>query len=480
MQTRLLTTIIVWLFSIKASAQITTPSTPAPRQWQPHGIGYSQPPQQRNLTPATEAERRQQENNQRIIQQTQQENYNRQVNTALGQYGQQQPTRLQLMDEFFGMAQPNAPKLYIPVVPKGVATLPADVQADLAELKREEQQQKAAKVHSSYIENARHITAMLEGRAPLSLKGAVFLAENAHYGNSMTFEEWNENIYWMATAVATGIQEKGYQTPRSRSFAVADFLLNPVQLADKNGKVVYHHPALQYDFTDYWGDHDITKQFVTKLMKTNTGQCHSMPLLFRILAEEVQAEAYLSFAPNHSFIRHRDDAGRWYNLELTSGHYFDAQELFTAQGLVNPVAIQSGIYLDTMNLHHTVAYCLTDLAQYYAAEFGYNSFTLECAELVLQYYPHDLQALMLRANSYMYAYRQAQKQAGNPPNDQLARYPALQALYQKVAAYREELSTLGYEYTSRESYDQWTGSLRTEAQKQKSSQLQPPTKSNTH
>ncbi|MFM7856963.1 MAG: hypothetical protein ACKO96_34825, partial [Flammeovirgaceae bacterium] len=46
-----------------------------------------------------------------------------------------------------------------------------------------------------------------------------------------------------------------------------------------------------YDFEDFWGREDLRKTFVSKLMKTGTGNCHSLPLLFLILAEEVGVEA---------------------------------------------------------------------------------------------------------------------------------------------------------------------------------------------
>jgi len=60
-----------------------------------------------------------------------------------------------------------------------------------------------------------------------------------------------------------------------------------------------------YDFDDFMGDKDWTKQFVTKLMRTHTGNCHSLPYLYKILCEEIGAKASLVLGPNHVYIKHR-------------------------------------------------------------------------------------------------------------------------------------------------------------------------------
>jgi hypothetical protein len=67
------------------------------------------------------------------------------------------------------------------------------------------------------------------------------------------------------------------------------------------------------------GHKDLTKTFVTKLLVQNSGQCHSMPLLYLMMAQELGTEAYLSYSPSHSYVMFKDNKSRWNNLELTNG-----------------------------------------------------------------------------------------------------------------------------------------------------------------
>ena len=56
-------------------------------------------------------------------------------------------------------------------------------------------------------------------------------------------------------------------------------------------KTIIHHP-MKYDFEDYRADVNTSNYMVSKLLAQNTEQCHSMPLLFLILAEELETEAF--------------------------------------------------------------------------------------------------------------------------------------------------------------------------------------------
>jgi hypothetical protein len=45
---------------------------------------------------------------------------------------------------------------------------------------------------------------------------------------------------------------------------------------------------MNYDFEDLMGQKDRSKMFVTKLLDTNTGNCHSLPFIFKILSNEMK------------------------------------------------------------------------------------------------------------------------------------------------------------------------------------------------
>ena len=164
------------------------------------------------------------------------------------------------------------------------------------------------------------------------------------------------------------------------------FMSGSLQVRNESGKTVQNTKSKTYDFEDIYGRLDWTKMFVTKLMQTNTGQCHSMPLLYLILAEELQIEAYLAFSPEHSYIKLQDNTGSWVNLELTNGYYTTDLWLLSS-GLVKSEAISSGIYMTPLSKEETIAQCLVDLAQGYIKKYGGDRFVLQCVERALEYDP---------------------------------------------------------------------------------------------
>ena len=74
-----------------------------------------------------------------------------------------------------------------------------------------------------------------------------------------------------------------------------------------------------YDFDDPFGHKDWDNMFVSKLLNTGKGNCHSLPYLYKIIAEELGISAHLALAPNHIYIKHKNEKDGWYNTELTSG-----------------------------------------------------------------------------------------------------------------------------------------------------------------
>ena len=58
-----------------------------------------------------------------------------------------------------------------------------------------------------------------------------------------------------------------------------------------------HYP-LKYNLDDYDSQRDYTSHFVSSMLHSNMGQCHSMPLLYLVMAERMGAEAYLSMPPS--------------------------------------------------------------------------------------------------------------------------------------------------------------------------------------
>lgn len=312
------------------------------------------------------------------------------------------------------------------------------------------------------------LEAMLEGKEKLNLKRAVFLTENAFGENKLPYADFERPIGQLVARCRNQANKQIHSSKNSGShLALYQVLCDTTLLFDAAGKKVGWSLPMQYDFEDYMGEAYWTKMFVSKLLRTKSGNCHSLPLLYKILADELQLEAFLSFAPNHSYIQHRDSKGTWFNLELTNRRYV-SETFLMASGYIKASALKNRIYLDTLSLRQTVAHCLVDLAQGYTWKFGPDAFVIRCCELALRYYPNDIHALMAQADVYSLQFRREVRQAGSPPPEQLPNYPQLYALYQRRNALYDEIERLGYISMPQAQYEAWLKSV--EQEKQKASQ----------
>ena len=120
-----------------------------------------------------------------------------------------------------------------------------------------------------------------------SVKNTNFLIENAFYENSQDKAEFDKIIKNSGEFLIAKMQELGYdlKSNSAKNYMLFQFFSETLQLKSNGLK----HLPFKYDFEDFQGDNDWSKMFVTKLLATQTGQCHSMPLLYLILAEEINA-----------------------------------------------------------------------------------------------------------------------------------------------------------------------------------------------
>ncbi len=189
-----------------------------------------------------------------------------------------------------------------------------------------------------------------------------------------------------------------------------------------------------------------------------------MPLLYLILAQEIGAQAYLSFSPNHSFIRFKDKRGRLYNYETTQGKIV-SDEWVMASGYVTSNAVKNGYFLDTLNKKQVVAHCLNDLAMGYIKIFGMNdtTFISKCTDLSLQYYPEkNATAYVLKNNMYKNQLILKMKQKGVRDHNLIMDDPEAKLLMDNYDYFYYKLSNKGYKNIPRDLYDKWLKSAREE------------------
>lgn len=246
----------------------------------------------------------------------------------------------------------------------------------------------------SYFEQAySEMAAMLDGGKRPSIKRAVFLPEWAYLDGKLDYVDYCSQIESTGRALQQFIRANNLQVYRTAgNYALFEYFSRPYPMND--------YKPFTYDFDDFSGSDDYTKLFVTKVMRTHSGQCRSLPMYYKVLAEAIGAEAHITFAPQHLFIRHRDEQNspKWVNVELTTQSL--SRELFYIENFgITAEAIRNNVYLYPLSDKETIAYLLAELAAGYWRRFGrYDDFVLKCAEKSLQYFTANPMALHQKGN----------------------------------------------------------------------------------
>lgn len=315
------------------------------------------------------------------------------------------------------------------------------------------------------------IDSMLTGKTTLNFKKAVLTTENAYHDGQLDFDKINNEIailVKLTRAVSANnslIYSESDKDIIEKQAAIFKILTDTIPIVLDSTHIFFHTPYT-YDFEDMWGQKDWTKMFVSKLLIAGNGNCHSLPYLYKILAEEFQIPAYLSFAPNHIYIKLHCQKTGWYNTELTSAT-FPVDAWIMASGYVNIDAIRNGLYMDTLSLQQSVAYCLLDLAQGYQQKFGKTNpgFVVKCCNTVLKYHSVNVNAMLTKAEAQKY-FIDSRMKAGNTkvPKD-LFTDTSIKTMYSDMEQTYIQLHQLGYRRIPEEMYIQWMGMLKNDPDK---------------
>jgi len=212
------------------------------------------------------------------------------------------------------------------------------------------------------------LTEMLDGKREISFKEAVFTVENAYLMGSLDTTFFNNEIKVLTFLAKKLTETRELQYVESdkekvnKCASIFSVMTDTIPITD--GIETFQYIPYKYDFDDFFGHQDWRKMFVSKLLETKQGNCHSLPYLYKIVAEEMGVEAHLALAPNHFYIKHRNKKNGWYNTELTSG-IFPIDAWIMASGFVHLDAIVNGVYMKALTDKESIALCLVDLAQGY-------------------------------------------------------------------------------------------------------------------
>ncbi len=328
--------------------------------------------------------------------------------------------------------------------------------------------QEEAKAYSSAFENLSKLDP-----ENYSLADAVFLVENAFYNNNRNFQSTYQSYIQKATKIIqTQLNNKQIDDSdnTSKNLTLFQYFAGNTK---HNGKVV--HKAIKYDFDDYWGSKDYSKMFVSKLMKTNTGQCHSMPLLYLILAEQIGADASLVLSPNHSYIRFTNNDGEELNIELTNG-MFTADSFVLNNGYIKSEALQNKLYMQNLTKKELLSQTFVDLASGYIHKFGYDEFVGKILNKAQELNRSNINAVLWESNLNQGRFAKACQRLGINPNDQndlqnIKNYPELVAQLGNINGQFDHIDQSGFTQMPPEQYEKWLGSLQKAENRQKSDEI---------
>ena len=310
-----------------------------------------------------------------------------------------------------------------------------------------------------------------------TFKNAVFASENiVNNFSSWTENKFNDHITLLSTLANEWIKANSTHTYKYsdslnfiKNLAIYVILKDTIKIQLPNDKIIGTKPYT-YDFNDFFGHQDWSNMFVSKLLATHKGNCHSLPYLYKILADELGATCWLSLAPNHMYIKNRCKKIGWYNTELTSGE-FPIDAWITTSGYIPVKAVQTGIYMDTLSNQQAIALCVLDLAKGYEFQTKnyYDGFIIKCCDLVLQYHPVNVQAILLKAETLKRIYEKEEKDKFPKPT---YTFIEMQQLYAK-------LFDLGYREMPEKMYMQWLRSVTEQRNKYGNKQLKETLKGKT-
>lgn len=373
------------------------------------------------------------------------------VPTSSGHYNNPYP---------FGLQQSYGIKTAADILGESDRELEAEIQRQILALSlaREGFPSRSRMPGTEYFYQAyEQLNGMLTDSIPTDLGKAVFLVENALLDNTLDYKTFQKDINERADLCRWKMQEEKLSvTDNMAKNKVLFQLFTEAMTVKQPGteKKITHYPV-QYNLEDYQSKKDFTSHFITTLLSTNKGQCYSMPILYLIVAEKLGTEAYFSYSPNHSFIKIKDDHGRWYNLELTCRSILDDSH-YMNNSRIKSAAIRSGLYLAPMGKKDVIASMMTQLGHYYYVKYNHDPFVLKCMQQAGKYMKVPVDAWRVEAdyeNKLVFSLIKLLRIEGM---DQMKEYyPEVYRHYARLQELNRKIEESGYEELPPEVYQQW-------------------------
>lgn len=318
-----------------------------------------------------------------------------------------------------------------------------------------------------YEQAYKELERMLQGRQQADFKRAVFITENAYLDNQLDYKGFcqvikdiTQLIKIVKNNITLDYELKDKENVLTNA-AIFRYLSDTLSTKDGLVKILPY----QYDFEDFAGEKNWERMFVSKLLISKSGNCHSLPFLYKILADELGAPAWLALAPHHLYIKCYSKKTQFYNTELTS-KTFPIDAWIMASGYVSYQNIMSGIYMDTLSPKQSISLTLVDLAKGYERKnpTNHESFVLKCTNLALKYFPNCINAMLLKAETLRKIHEKSKDKA----------------IYAELGQLCTTIFNTGYSEMPEEMYVEWLTSSGDDKYQDRKKHLYEPTKANNY
>jgi hypothetical protein len=320
----------------------------------------------------------------------------------------------------------------------------------------------------SFRKASETLNRMLSGAEPMNLKLAIFTIESAYLGGKLNYQKFDKEIQDLVTIAKLKAAQDGYnwENPQTRNIMLFRVMADTLKVKSPSQESFITSYPMQYDFDDYMGKKNWSNMFVSKLLASKSGQCHSLPLLYLILCEETGTQANLAFSPSHSYAKFKDQTGNWHNLELTNGRIV-SDAFILGSGYVTAEALKNRIYMEPLTKKQTIAQCLADLAKEYTKKYGYDGFVSQCVDTTLKYDPTNIFARQVKSDYQTLRFDYVVNQIGRPHPEVLkVSYPKVYQLLEERNQTYQIIDASGYQEMPEQAYQEWLNSVNKEKEKQ--------------
>jgi hypothetical protein len=343
-------------------------------------------------------------------------------------------------------------------------------------LKQKQQQQNIQQINPQallFTNALQTLTNMLTGKQKLSVADAYYIIENTYGNNYITKKEYDNNFTKSVAFIKAWMKQNKLNIKNSSHVnnAIQKFMSEKLFVTVTYGTIetgfstkTETHLPFFYDYNDYDAEKDHRSSFVTKIMATGGGQCASMPIVYISIAQQLGIKAYLSYAPNHSYVKYMNSDGIIENYEPTSNWKIN-DNWYADNMFINEDAIKSGIYLDTLNYKQIVADCVLQLADFYGRKFGIQdgTFIQNCIDVASIYFPKNnnielcnlrMQLIKVKLADVVNYTRHKYKKPQLDDEYIIANVPKAKQLFEQLVAIEEHKRQLGYDEQPKGMYEE--------------------------